>query len=323
MPLRGRPAFDPELEAAMWVMNDGEPPRTITPASIPRLRAMPRRFEVDSLLAEWDVEAREVSIRSYDGAELVASVLTATGRTGPGPGIYYVHGGGMISGDRWTGIPVVLPWLRRHNAFVVTLDYRLAPEHPDPTPVEDCYAGLLWVADNADELGLDPDRLVIAGGSAGAGIAAGLTLMARDRNGPGLCAQLLRCPMLDDRDRTVSAQQVDGVGVWDRVSNRTGWGALLGDRRGTGEVSIYTAPSRAADLSGLPQAYLDCGSVEVFRDEILAYAQALWASGVQAELHVWAGGFHGFDQAAPHAAVSRSAIAARDDWMNRVLGAGS
>jgi acetyl esterase/lipase len=125
--------------------------------------------------------------------------------------------------------------------------------------------------------------------------------------------------MLDDRDQTVSTRQIDGIGVWDRGSNVTGWSALLGDRRGTGDVSVYAAPARATDLSGLPPAFVDCGSAEVFRDEDVAYATALWAAGVQAELHVWPGGFHGFDMMAPHAALAKAARAARDSWVARTL----
>src|SRR5205823_2536521 len=150
-----------------------------------------------------------------------------------------------------------------------------------PTPIEDCYAGLVWTAAHAGELGIDPDRLMIAGGSAGGGLAAGCALLARDRKGPRLCAQMLVYPMIDDRDQTVSSQQIDGVGVWDRATNVMGWVALLGDRRGTDDVSIYAAPARATDLSGLPPAYIECGSAEVFRDEDVAYASAIWAAGGQ------------------------------------------
>ena len=125
--------------------------------------------------------------------------------------------------------------------------------------------------------------------------------------------------MLDDRNETVSSHQIDGVGVWDRRSNDTGWNALLGDRRGSDAVSIYAAPARATDLTGLPSAYLECGSAEVFRDEDVAYASSLWAAGVQAELHVWPGAFHASDQLAPDAVLSREAVAARDAWMARLL----
>ncbi|WP_370591495.1 alpha/beta hydrolase fold domain-containing protein [Saccharopolyspora montiporae] len=203
--------------------------------------------------------------------------------------------------------------------MAVTVEYRLAPEFPDPYPVEDCYAGLQWTAEHAAELGIDADNLIIAGASAGGGLAAGTALLARDRNGPALAGQVLICPMLDDRDWTVSTAQYENVGLWGRESNRTGWDALLGDRRGTDEVSVYAAPARATDLSGLPPAFIDCGSAELFRDEDVAYATALWHSGVQAELHVWPGGYHGFDMLAPNSGIARAAIDARKGWVGRTL----
>jgi acetyl esterase/lipase len=317
-----RPPFDPELEAVLTVLNE-QLPVTLTPEMIPVLRQNPMMLAeaaLDELLSQNGLARRDVTIPGYGGDEIAASVIAREGRTGIGPGIYHTHGGGMILGSRLDGVASMLDWIVRHDAVLVTAEYRLAPEFPDPYPVEDCYAGLVWTAEHAADLGIDPALILIAGASAGGGLAAGTALLARDRQGPALVGQLLICPMLDDRDQTVSTHQVDGVGVWDRGSNLTGWTALLGDRRGTDDVSIYAAPARATDLSGLPPAYIDCGSVEVFRDEDVAYATGLWESGVQAELHVWAGGFHGFDMMAAHAAVAQAAIAARDSWVDRVLG---
>jgi acetyl esterase/lipase len=148
-----------------------------------------------------------------------------------------------------------------------------------------------------------------------------VALLARDRQGPTALAQLLMSPMLDDRDQSVSSHQYSQTGSWSRESNDTGWNALLGERRKTDAVSIYAAPARAGDLSGLPPAFIDVGSAEVFRDEDVAYADRLWASGVQAELHVWAGGFHIFDGAVPTAALSVAALDARTAWVRRTLGA--
>jgi acetyl esterase/lipase len=226
----------------------------------------------------------------------------------------------MILGDRFLGLPQILPWIVEHDSVAVTVEYRLAPEYPDPYPVEDCYAGLRWTAEHAEALGIAPGRLIIAGASAGGGLAAGTALLARDRKGPRLAGQVLIYPMLDDRDQTVSTAQIDGIGVWDRVSNLTGWTALLGDRRGTTDVSVYAAPARATDLSGLPPAFIDCGSAEVFRDEDVAYASALWEAGVQAELHVWPGGFHGFDVLASHTSLAQAMTATRNAWVARHIG---
>lgn len=203
--------------------------------------------------------------------------------------------------------------------MAVTVEYRLAPEFPDPYPVEDCYAGLVWTSDHAEELGIDPTQLIVAGASAGGGLAAGIALLARDRKGPALAGQVLIYPMLDDCDNTISTSQIDGEGIWDRSSNVMGWTALLGERKGTDDVSIYAAPARATDLSGLPRTFIDCGSAEVFRDEDVAYATALWQAGVQAELHVWPGGFHGFDMSAPDSVLGKKMISTRSQWIAQLF----
>ncbi|WP_435748588.1 alpha/beta hydrolase [Microbacterium sp. PMB16] len=315
-----RPPFDPELEAALVLIAD-QMPTTFTTEMIPLMRQAPTGGEdqIFAVLDERGFTRRDVTIAGHGGDAIVVSVIEKEGRTGTGPGFFHTHGGGMIIGNRWLGVVSFLDWVERFNGVIVTVEYRLAPEFPDPFPVEDCYAGLVWTAENAAELGIDPTRLLIGGASAGGGLAAGTALLARDRRGPALIGQLLICPMLDDRDETVSTNQIDGIGVWDRGSNITGWTALLGDRKGGSDVSIYAAPARATDLTSLPPAFIDCGSAEVFRDEDVAYAGRLWEAGVQAELHVWAGGFHGFEMFAPHAAVAQGAVAARDNWVNRLL----
>ncbi|ARJ06844.1 esterase [Cnuibacter physcomitrellae] len=316
-----RPPYDAELAPMLDVISTMLPP-TLTADMLPALRqgTLPGMPSAEEVLAKARLRSRDVTIAGYRGGEIVVSVIEAEGRTGHGPGILHTHGGGMIMGDRFGGIAAFAEWLHRYDGVLVSVEYRLAPEFPDPYPVEDCYAGLVWTAENAEEIGLEAGRLLIAGASAGGGLAAGVALLARDRQGPPLLGQMLLCPMLDDRDATVSTRQYEGIGVWDRGSNLLGWGSLLGDRRGTPDVSIYAAPARATDLSGLPPAYIDCGSAEVFRDEDVAYASAIWASGGQAELHVWPGGFHGFDGLAPQAALSHDVVDARDRWIRRLLG---
>lgn len=314
-----RPPFDPELEAALGALG-GMIPSTINPEMVQVMRQPTDPALTEGLLAQFDVEARDVTIPGYQGDDIVVTVFTKRGRTGTGPGFYHTHGGGMIIGDRFGGINEFLEWIVRYNGVLVSVEYRLAPEFPDPYPVEDCYAGLVWTAEHAIELGIDLDRLVIGGASAGGGLAAGTTLLARDRRGPKLAAQLLIYPMIDDRNETVSSYQIQGEGVWDRTSNDTGWDALLGDRRHGDDVSIYAAPSRATDLTNLPPAFIDVGTAEVFRDEDVAYASAIWAAGGQAELHVWPGAFHGCDMMVYHAQISIEMRAARDAWIRRQLG---
>lgn len=309
-----RPPYDPASEGAL-----AGTPATMTIDMIPAMREITPIDVTDEAMAAMGITRRDISIRGFEGGEIGISIIARSDHSGVGPGIFHTHGGGMVAGNRMTGMHVVLPWIVAHDAVAVTVEYRLAPEFSDPYPIEDCYAALIWMADHADELGFDIDRFMIVGASAGGGLAAGCALLARDRGGPHLTGQVLLCPMLDDRDLTVSSAQFEGIGVWDRASNKMGWSCLLGERRAGDDVSIYAAPARATDLSGLPPAFIDCGSAEVFRDEDVAYATALWASGVQAELHVWPGGFHGFDMVAPHTAIAQAAIAARNAWVARHL----
>ncbi|MBU3067820.1 alpha/beta hydrolase [Nocardia sp. NEAU-G5] len=320
-----RPPFDPELDA-VWdvvlaVVGDQIP--TLTREAIQQLRERPSFKLTDEMVAKAGLVSRELSIPGYEGETLAATVISRADHTGLGPGIYHIHGGGMVTGHRMLGPAQMLPWIVEHDAVLVTVEYRLAPEFPDPYPVEDCYAGLVWTADHAAELGIDADRLIVAGGSAGGGLSAGTALLARDRQGPKLAGQVLIGPMIDDRDQTVSTLQYDDAGIGTRAYDQLGWWALLGERRGTENVSIYAAPARAKDLSGLPPTYIDCGSAEVFRDEDVAYATALWEAGVAAELHVWAGGFHSFHAIAPHTAIAQAANTARNAWVARLFGPGA
>ncbi|MEU4658929.1 alpha/beta hydrolase, partial [Streptomyces sp. NPDC023723] len=237
----------------------------------------------------------------------------------PRPVLYHVHGGGMVLGTNRAGLAEPLSWAAELGAVVVSVEYRLAPEHPHPAPVRDAYAGLRWTAGQAAELGADPERIVLVGASAGGGLCAALALLARDRGGPRPAGQLLMSPMLDDRGDSPSARQMAGLGTWDRSANETAWTALLGAARGGPDVSPYAAPARARDLSGLPPAFLDVGSAETFRDETVAYAGRLWQAGGAAELHVWPGGCHGFDALVPNAALSHAARTTRPAWLRRLL----
>jgi acetyl esterase/lipase len=314
-----RPPFDPELEPAL-----ADVPGyfvTLRPEHIPDFRsATTRHPSLGDLLSGRPVEVSDHLAVAPDGEELTVSVLRRTGHEGAsGPAVYLMHGGGMVGGTRWSMLPMLVEWVLEYDAVAATVEYRLAPEFPDPVPVDDCFAGFEWFVGHAAALGFDPRRVLIGGQSAGGGLAAGMTLLARDRGGPMPAAMLLMWPMLDDRNDTISARQVDGAGIWDRTSNATGWTALLGDRRGTDDVSSYAAPARAADVTGLPPAYIEAGSVEVFRDEAVALATRMWAAGGDAELHIWAGGFHGFQGIVPTAAVSQRAVQTREAWVRRRL----
>jgi acetyl esterase/lipase len=319
MTARARPPFDVELEPAL----NAAPGffTTLQPDSIAEFRAATTRpLSLEEVIGGRPVEVTDHAVMGHGGGEIVVTVLRRGGQVGvAGPGVYLIHGGGMVGGSRWAVAPMLVEWVLEYGVVAAAVEYRLAPEFPDPVPVEDCYAGLEWFAGRAEVFGFDPRRVLIGGPSAGGGLSIGTTLLARDRGRPMPAAMLLMWPMLDDRNETVSAQQIDGVGIWDRTSNETGWTALLGDRRGTADVSIYAAPARATDLSGLPPAYIEAGSAEVFRDEAVALACGIWEAGGSAELHIWAGGFHGFQTIVPTAAVSRTAVQARESWVRRVL----
>jgi acetyl esterase/lipase len=320
------PPFDPELGAALSALSEMLP-SSVTPDMIAVMRSGVGEGALaavsdDELRRDGKFTIEERSVPGLDGdpdiSLLICRPTTVIGTLGC---VYHTHGGGMIIGDNRTGVLELLDWAEEFGLVVVSVEYRLAPETPHPGPVNDCYAGLVWTAEHAEELGFDPGRMIVAGGSAGGGLAAAIALMARDMGGPELLGQMLIYPMIDDRNDTPSSLQMAGLGVWDHISNQTGWRALLGDACGGPDVSPYAAPARATDLSNLPPAFIDVGTAETFRDEDVAYASRIWQAGGQAELHVWPGGFHGFDMMVPTAPISQDAKAARVRWLNRLFNA--
>ncbi|WP_051386372.1 alpha/beta hydrolase [Actinokineospora inagensis] len=317
--------FDPEIEPALeYLVPKDAPP--FTPETIPGARqAMAAMFPPASVqVGDAPVDVVERSIPGPAGApDLEITIISPRGLTAPVPGLYNIHGGGMMVGHRNMDVGRLLALVLELGVVAVNVEYRLAPEHPDPAPVEDCYAGLVWMSEHAAELNVDPSRIVVMGGSAGGGLSAGVALLARDRGGPALAGQLLLCPMIDDTNTTVGSHQYAGIGTWTREANLAGWRSLLGDKVGTDDVSIYAAPTRAKDLANLPPAFIEVGSAEPFRDEDTQYALGIWATGGQAELHVWSGAFHGFDMYVPEWHISQAALATRTSWFRRVLGLGN
>ncbi|WP_040588079.1 alpha/beta hydrolase [Sciscionella marina] len=311
--------FDPAVAAALSTLPETEP-TAYTAAKLPELRAaMAAQFApVPAVIGDRPVDHTEHIVPGP--AKLAVTVFSPRGSREPAGCLYNIHGGGMMLGNRDMDTPRLVALVLELGVVAVNIEYRLAPEHPDPVPVEDCYAGLLWTVENGARLGLDPDRVVVMGGSAGGGLAAGVALLARDRGGPRLAGQLLLCPMIDDTDTSVASRQYAGLGPWPREVNRAGWAQLLGERAGTDAVSQYAAPSRATEFGGLPPAFIEVGSAEGFRDEDVEYASRIWAAGGRAELHVWSGGCHGFDLYAPDAELTRIALTARASWLQRVLG---
>jgi acetyl esterase/lipase len=237
--------------------------------------------------------APDVPIRIYRPKDAVGGAL---------PGVLEIHGGGFMLGS----IDMMDPWCQRVSAevgaVVVSVEYRLAPEHPFPAGVEDCYAALSWTAKEAAAVGVDPNRLAIAGQSAGGGLAAATALLARDRGGPNLCFQLLEIPELDDRLETPSMRAFTDTPLWNHPNAIWSWRHYLGPDH-EGEVSPYAAPARAVDLSGLPPAYVSTMEFDPLRDEGILYALGMLQAGVSVELHSYAGTFHG-SGLLPHADAS-------------------
>ncbi len=310
-----RPPFDPEVAQVLATREDVV--TSLHVDEIHELRSRAVRPTQSEMTLGGAFELSTHLAPGPSGTEVPVVLLTPRDRPEPLPVLFHVHGGGLVVGTAYDDLPSVAVLAQEAGCAVASVEYRLAPEHRYPAAVEDVYAGLVWLAETAEELGLDPARIVLDGVSAGGGLAAAAALLARDRGAPRLAGQILLCPMLDDRNDSHSAIQMAGAGAWDRAANETGWSAYLGEERT--DVPVYAAPGRALDLSGLPPTYLDVGSAETFRDENVAYAQRIWACGGDAELHVWAGGAHGFDALAPTAQLTEDARRARVHWLRRLL----
>ncbi|KAI2619900.1 lipase [Hypoxylon sp. NC1633] len=299
------------------------------------LGGMPERYEVErlrkdasartqpltnALLADKSVTVEDISITGPRRDLVVSVVRPVTSTTDDSnPCIFYIHGGALVAADRFAGLDTSVMWAREFNALTISVEYGRAPENTGTQPAEDCYAALLWANQHLSELGIDPHRLLLYGTSAGGGLAAATALMARDKGGPQLCGLVLECPMLDDRNEKISSQQFSTGPFYNSTLNRFAWRCLLGERAGGSSVTEYEAPARAQDLSRLPPTFLDCASAEPFRDEIVAFASKLWEDGVQAELHVWPGGPHGYDRIVPSAPFAILARQTRLAWIRRAF----
>ncbi len=257
------------------------------------------------------------TVPGVDGNEIPVRVYSPTRDGAAVPAVLYIHGGGFVVGDLDTEHANAMSTADALGVVAVSVDYRLAPEHPFPAGVEDCYSVLTWLAAEADSLGVDPQRIAVFGQSAGGGLAAGLALMARDRGGPALCFQVLGIPELDDRLETPSMVAFTDTPMWNRPSAERSWRYYLGEGA-NGETSPYAAPARAEDLSGLPAAYVSTCEYDPLRDEGIIYALRLLQAGVSVELHQFAGTFHG--STILPADVSRRQQAEMVDALRRGLG---
>lgn len=255
----------------------------------------------------------------HGAPDVPVRIYRPEGLAGVQPALLWIHGGGFVLGSLEGDDAAARQLARAAECVVVSVEYRLAPEHPFPAPVEDCYAALKWLSGEARQLGVDPAHVAIGGASAGGGLTAGLALLVRDRGEVEVCFQLPIYPMIDDRNRTPSSHAITDPRVWNRQSNHLGWRAYLGGEPGGDGVSPYAAASRAADLAGLPPAYIPVGDLDLFLDENIEYAQRLMRAGVPTELHVYRGAYHGFFLLAPEAEVSRRCTGGYETALRQAL----
>ncbi|MBT2484645.1 MULTISPECIES: alpha/beta hydrolase [unclassified Microbacterium] len=307
--------FHPDLTAARFIPSFSFGPRITALANRAPVRPGqgPDDLIVEDLLIPGPMDAPDIDIRVYRPRDAVGST----------PALLWVHGGGMITGNRLSDERTNAAFVRSLGITVVSVEYRLAPAHPAPAAVEDVYATFRWLVDHAREQRIDGSRIALGGASAGAGLAAATALMALDSGGSQPAFQLLIYPMLDDRTVVRGDHQVRGVRVWTKGSNRYAWSAYLGHPPGGENVLDYAAPARRADLRGLPPAWIGVGSNDLFHDEDVRYAERLREAGVPCELVVVDGAFHGFDILMSGRPVSQSFWRAQEAALRKAFGVDS
>lgn len=305
------PAFHPDLTRARFT------PRTSATRGNRRLlRALTR-------IGRGRAPKHGERVDLGDGVTVRVHRPAATDARTRRPAILHLHGGGLIIGSATQGDPLCRRVADELGVVAASVDYRMPPEHPYPTPLEDCYAALRWLAAQPD---VDPARIAVIGESAGGGLAASLGLLARDRGEVALAGQVLAYPMLDDRTDESAAAHPRMLRLWNGPSNRLGWGMYLSaGTAGPAATPLDAAalelavPARRADLSGLPPTWIGVGTWDLFHDEDLEFARRLTEAGVTCELHVIPGAYHGFDAAEPKAAVSRDFVARQVEALRGML----
>lgn len=311
-----RRLVDPQLLPLL----DAWPTVTLTREVLSAIRATDRLPMPELSEAAAAVDLTRHSVAGPDGAPDVGVLVYRPGEaSAPLPCIFHIHGGGYVIGSVEPQEAQHRDMAARLGCVLVTVDYRLAPETVFPGAVEDCYVALSWVFAAAADLGIDPERIGVMGESAGGGLAAGLALLARDRGQHRLAFQHLIYPMIDDRTCVhPDPHPHAGEFIWTPEHNHFGWAALLGVEPGSAGVSPYAAAARADDLTNLPPTYIATGGLDLFLEEDLDYARRLMRAGVPVELHVYPGGFHGFDFD-PGAEVSARARRDSMDALSRSL----
>lgn len=312
------------VDPALLPVLDAFPTVALTSELLAPMREAERFAQLPIAVPDEIREAIDVAVRNVpgpaDAPNITLTIYKPRGAIDLLPCIYHIHGGGFVGGAAAQLEPLHRPAAFDLNCVIISVDYRLAPEHRFPAAIEDCYAGLAWTFANAGALGIDRDRIGVMGESAGGGLAAALALLARDRGEYRLAFQHLIYPMLDDRTCVCAdPNPVAGEFIWTLHNNTFGWSSLLGHEPGRDGVSPYAAPARASDLSGLPPAFIACPTLDLFIDEDIAYGTRLSRAGVPVELVVYPGGFHGFDIFGGDAPISVRARRDSRDALSRAL----
>ncbi len=265
------------------------------------------------------VELSKVYAVGDDGQRIMLRIAKPQGLRAPAPALLWIHGGGLVVGSTKQDLPMITRFAQRLGIVVAAVEYRLAPGHPYPAAIDDCYAALKWVHANAGSLGVVPERIAVGGASAGGGLAASLAQMACDRREIALTHQLLIYPMLDDRSALLTDLPHQSLLTWTPQHNRFGWESYLGQPVGQASAPPYAVPARRGDLSGLPPAWIGVGTLDLFYDEDVAYAEKLKRHGVPCELVTVEGAFHGFDIFGAQIPVVRDFIESQMNALRRSL----
>ena len=306
--------LDPELLPLLDVM----PAFELSDELLPRVRENVATTTVLADPALSNARRETIQIPGYEGPEVRCLLYRPDGRDAEAAAYLHIHGGGYVLGNPEMADEMNLRLVRELGITVLSVDYRLAPEYPIPAPLNDCYAGLVWLHEQAAELGIDRQRIAVGGESAGGGLAAATALLARDLGNYHLCHQHLVYPMLDDRTGGDAApgDPLTGEFVWNRASNAYGWASYLGDAT----RSAPQVPTRAEHLAGLPSTWLLTVALDLFRDENIDYAQRLLLAGVPTELLLYAGACHGF-QGVPDTNLRRRYVRDYVEGLRKGLGA--
>jgi acetyl esterase/lipase len=283
--------IDKNVDASLWPLIEAFPPIDLSAETLIGFRAAMVALSVlPEPSTHTDVRIQELKIAgSGDAAPSVRCLLFTPTQRAAAAALLHIHGGGFVMGNPEMDVARNIELVRASGCAILSVDYRLAPEHPHPAGLEDCHAALVWLAANAPALGISSGRIGVIGESAGGGMAASLALLARERRSVALACQVLIYPML-----VPPAQAIDdprtGRYIWTRASNEYAWSAYL-----PGAASAMLA-GLANDLAGLPPAFIAVGALDLFVHDDLGYAGRLLRAGCSVEAHLYPGAIHGFDR---------------------------